>query len=84
MTLIVVWVNILFLLGTLPYLLVFMLKYLIKNSFELTLAFSIANISIMLSHGANIFIYFHFNNMFRQILISYFSCLCIKIDRYLK
>lgn len=79
LTLMVVWVGVIFLLGNVPYLVGYILRKIFPSNDLLNFVSDITRIFMALSNGSNLFIYFYFNNLFRKILIHYVSFIfCFK------
>ena len=72
LTLMVSWISFFYLFGTGPYLVFYILRNGIEFTPILTLVSDISQCFIQLSHGVNIFIYYHFNKMFRMTLFAIF------------
>lgn len=70
-TLMVVWTCFLYIFGTAPYALCYIGSFIIPNSYELILFTNLSLGMLFLSHGVNIFVYFSYNNLFRDV---FFSC----------
>lgn len=73
LTLMVWWIAILYLSGTVPFSIINILRVFLDPSTFLVYAFDLTVVSVFSSHGMNIFIYFHFNSMFKAILTGYFK-----------
>jgi hypothetical protein len=75
MTLMVIWTCVIYIIGGLPRTVYIMIKYIMEASRYYT--FSLITFSILIySNGFSIFIYYLYNNMFKQILNDYLKRVC--------
>jgi hypothetical protein len=75
MTLMVIWTCVIYIIGGLPRNVYIIIKYLREASRYYT--FSLITFFILIySNGFSIFVYYLFNNIFRQILDRYFNKIC--------
>ena len=75
MTLMVIWTCVIYIIGGLPRNVYIMIKYIMEASRYYT--FSLITFSILIySNGFSIFIYYLYNNMFKQILNDYLKRVC--------
>lgn len=70
-TLIVIWTCLLYLLGMAPFLVSYILGFILQPSTGFTTYMTITSCILILSHGLTFFIYYKFNSLFRKVLISY-------------
>ncbi len=56
-----------------PYLISYILSFLLESTPQLNTFNNISVGILFLSHGSSIFIYFAFNKLFRSVLLKYFQ-----------
>lgn len=75
-TLMVIFQCVLYTFGMCPYLIGYILSYVLESTAELKMYNNISYGILFFSHGSTLFIYLAFNKLFRQVLVSFF---CRKI-----
>ena len=74
LTKVLIWMNIFYLFGTVPRIILFIFSEVYKAFHPiLDLLYSIANILSMLMRGSYIVVYYRFNKVFRKTLNQYLS-----------
>ncbi len=70
-TLMVMWVGFLYLFGTAPHSVSFIMKFFVIETTEFLIYRIFCSALLKIVHGLNIFVYYRFNYIFRTILIAY-------------
>ena len=69
----VLWTSLIYMLVTVPYSISFILKFRLSALYGFRVYKIICSALMKLVHGINIFVYFKFNKMFRQVLVGFFK-----------